>query len=148
MIRNRAGFTVVELLIVMIVGSVLATIVSQSLGSYMERRALDDSRAAVIHMAARARSLAIDRGAASLDIDPDLDTVTLVQAGDTLEVVNLDDEYGTDLIAEAALSICYSSRGYALSACTNFVANQTVGLHFRNRAARLLVRPLGQVEAL
>lgn len=146
--RNRAGFTVVELLIVMIVGSVLATIVSQSLGTYMERRALDDSRAAVIHMAARARSLAIDRGSASLDIDPDLDTVTLVQGGDTLEVVNLDAEYGTDLVADAALSICYSSRGYALSACTNFATNQMVGVRFQGRGARLLVRPLGQMEAL
>jgi prepilin-type N-terminal cleavage/methylation domain-containing protein len=146
MIRNRAGFTVVELLIVMIIGSVLATIVSQSLGTYMERRALDDSRAALIHMAARARSLAIDRGSASLDIDPDADTATLVQAGDTLEVVDLDAEYGTDLLAKAALSICYGSSGFALASCTSFDTDQIVGVRFQNETARLRVRPLGQVE--
>jgi prepilin-type N-terminal cleavage/methylation domain-containing protein len=144
--RNRAGFTVVELLIVMIIGSVLATIVSQSLGAYLERRALDDSRAALIHMAARARSLGVDRGLASLDIDPAAETATLVQDGDTLAVVNLETEYGTDLLAASALSICYGPSGFALSSCTSFTANQTIGVRFRNATARLRVRPLGQIE--
>ncbi|HUG00704.1 MAG TPA: type II secretion system protein [Longimicrobiales bacterium] len=148
MIQKRAGFTVVELLIVMIVGSVLATIVSQSLGAYMRRRALDDSRAAVFHMAARARALGIDRGMATLDIDPARDTVTLVQGGDTLEVLDIAADYGADLIGDAAISICYSSRGYALSACTSFGANQTLELEFQGETVGLVVRPLGQLEVL
>lgn len=147
MIRNGAGFTVIELLIVMIIGSVLATIVSQSLGAYTRRRALDDSRAAVFHMASRARALGIDRGSATLDIDPVLDTVTLSQGGVTLEILDVDADYGVDLRG-AAISICYSSRGYALSACTSFSANQALTLEFQGETLGLLVRPLGQVEVL
>jgi prepilin-type N-terminal cleavage/methylation domain-containing protein len=148
MIRNRTGFTVIELLITMVIGSVLATIVSQGVGSYMRRRSLDDSRAAVIHMAARARSLAMERGSASLSIDPNLDTVTLVQGTDTVDVLMIETEYGADLTAAQLLTICYSPRGFALAACTNFTANQTLKLTFHNESANLLVRPLGQVEVM
>ncbi len=147
MIRSREGFTVIELLIVMIIGSVLATIVSQSLSAYNRRRALDDSRAAVFHMAARARALGIDRGSATLDIDPGLDTVTLSQAGDTLAILDIDADYGADLVG-AAISICYSSRGFALSSCTSFTANQTLTLQYQGETVGLLVRPLGQMEVM
>ena len=136
----------VELLIVMIVGSVLATIVSQGVGAFMRQRALDDSRAAIVRMGSRARALAIDRSSATLVLDPAAETIALVQDGDTLETVMLDAEYGVDLDAPATLSICYSSRGYAMASCTSFSADQTVRVRYQGESARLLVRPLGQME--
>ncbi len=73
--------------------------------------------------------------------------MTLSQAGDTLEVLNVDVDYGADLTGNA-ISICYSSRGYALAACTSITADEILQLEFQGQSVGLRVRPLGQMEVL
>jgi prepilin-type N-terminal cleavage/methylation domain-containing protein len=160
-LRDRAGFTVVEMLAVIVIAGILAGLAITPARRYLENRDAANARNAFTYLSVRARSAAIERGqVARLQIDPVGDRAWIVMgrsgAGDTLDpVVRFASEYDTDVVISGnqVLTVCYSPRGIALASgfsagsCGGGVAGSTMHVDFRrgNSTARAMVRPLGQV---
>ncbi|MGQ0561154.1 MAG: pilus assembly FimT family protein [Gemmatimonadota bacterium] len=117
----RAGFTLLELLIVLSIAGVLLTITLPRFGQMQARQQIANARDAYVWLAARARSLAVERGTkVYLEIDPALDRAWIRAGTDTLENLHYTNEYSADVTTgtEARVVVCYSPRGYALETCS------------------------------
>lgn len=152
----RPGFTVLEMVVVMLIGAVLTGIAMSRVSDYVDRRGARNARDAFVYLAARARALAIERGrTVRLEVDPAGDRAWLVAPDgsggiDTLESVAYMGEFRADVATSAggAVRVCYTPRGYALGTCNSFPMDTTVRVTFRRAvyADSVTVRPLGQVE--
>lgn len=155
----RAGFTLVELMMVIIIGGVLLGIAIPSYTNLTKGRNAQNARDAVVWLAARARGRAIERGEVHLlEIDPPSERAWVVRrnsgtplASDTVETVNLSNQYATTVstTANTKITLCYGPRGYAFS-CGGGSPTGAVDVTFShiNRTARARVKPLGQIERL
>jgi prepilin-type N-terminal cleavage/methylation domain-containing protein len=148
---QRAGFTLVELLLIIAVSGVLSMIAISQVGDYVARQGARNARDEFVYMAARARAAAIERSVVvRLEVDPATDRVWVVTnrsgVGDTLEVRRYTADENTTITTGdgAVLTVCYSPRGYATS-CTSISAELAVDFTRGTRTASALVRPLGQV---
>jgi prepilin-type N-terminal cleavage/methylation domain-containing protein len=160
-LRDRAGFTMIEMMAVIVIAGILAGLAINPARRYLEERDAANARNAFTYLSVRARSAAIERGqVARLQIDPVGDRAWIVMgrsgAGDTLDpVVRFAAEYRTDVVipGNQLLTICYSPRGIALASgfgagsCGGGVAGSTMYVDFQrgNSTVRATVRPLGQV---
>lgn len=155
----RAGFTLVELLIVMTIGAALMSIAIPSFTRLTTARGAQNARDAVVWMGSRARSRAIERGQAQLlEIDPATDRVWIVRrntgaalASDTLETVNFPGVHNATIstAANTRITVCYSPRGYAFSCSANSpAANVDVTFTTADKTAVARVKVLGQIERL
>ena len=89
--RDRRGFTVVELIIVIIVGVILAGVAIRSLSEMQTRMSVKQARQVFVSMHARARAQAIEFGQRTrLRIDTSGDSAWLSRNDSTLEVVKDD----------------------------------------------------------
>lgn len=151
--RSRGGFSIIELMFVLLIGSILMSMAFKGASGYLARQGAINARDAFVYLSSRARASAIERGGiVRLELDPAGERVWLVTgrsgAGDTLEVLNYSGEYQADVQtgSGSALTICYTARGFADETCTSIAV--ALDLRFVRGAdtARALVRPLGQVE--
>jgi prepilin-type N-terminal cleavage/methylation domain-containing protein len=155
----RAGFTLVELLIVIVIGAALMSYAIPSFTRMSSSRNAQNARDALVWMGSRARSRAIERGEAQLlEINPATERAWIVRrntgvalASDTLEKVDFSSTHKT-LISTAAntvITVCYSPRGYAFSCSANSpAANVDVTFTHAGKTAIARVKPLGQMERL
>jgi prepilin-type N-terminal cleavage/methylation domain-containing protein len=155
----RAGFTLIELLIVIMISGTLMMIAIPSFSRVTAARNAQNARDAVVWMASRARSRAIERGQTQLlEIDPATERVWIVRrntgaalASDTLEKTNFSTTYNT-LVSSATntrVVLCFSPRGYAFSCSANSPsANVDVTFSHAGKTAVARVKPLGQIERL
>ncbi len=153
--RGRTGFSVVELLFVLLIASTLAGMAFPRFHQYMSARTAVNARDAFAMAAARARAAAVQRGdAVVLMIRPYRDSVFVMSADahDTLEV--LDYKHGlapADLLMESGLPapfrICYVARGFAIPGCGDG-SRLPVDLGFRTQSDTLWVtiNAAGRVE--
>ncbi|MFP4623118.1 MAG: type IV pilin protein [Gemmatimonadota bacterium] len=129
-LRRRAGFTTIELLIVVLVGSLLAGIAVPRFKGYIDRRNAMNARSALVMSAARARAAAVERGEVVVMMIRIYRDSIFVMAGeqvgsaswtDTLEVTGFHDgDIRGDLLIDgtpAPLKICYLPQGYAHPSC-------------------------------
>lgn len=154
----RAGFTLVELLVVIIIGGVLLGIAIPSFTNLTKGRNAQNARDAVVWLAARARGRAIERGEVHLlEIDPPNERAWVVRrntgtplASDTVETVSLADQYATTVstTANTKITLCYGPRGYAFTCTGSPTSNVDVTFTHIDRTARARVKPLGQIERL
>lgn len=151
--RRRAGFSMVELLFVLLIAGILGTLAFPSFKSYLSHRALVNARTAFTAAAARARAAAVERGdVVVLRVLPTADAVHVMSAdgADTLMTLDLaDGEMTADLLREGGnLTVCYLPRGFAHPSCGDGASlPQQVG--FRNAAGNELwasISAVGQVE--
>jgi prepilin-type N-terminal cleavage/methylation domain-containing protein len=147
--NHRArGFTLIEVLIVMVVGGILAGIVIKEIGPASSRTSAQQARNVFVGMAARARAHAIERGQMTqLVVDAQADSVSIVAGDDVLETVHFRAAMGIDIqAADATTRICMSPRGFAEPSCNSF--STTIKMEFvrgtRSRAVEIL--PLGQIR--
>jgi len=71
MTRTRPGFTLVEVIVVLLLLSLMAAVAAPAFSAVMHRRAIDDATSTVTRVLARARAQALARGAGmTLVIDP------------------------------------------------------------------------------
>lgn len=146
---GREGFTLVEMLLVMAFGAILATVVGPSLGTIQARLDTRSSRDAFLLFAARARAAALDRGAVStLTVDPDAGVARLSVGAEALDSIRFQQELGIEVRTSTgdALVVCYSSRGFALASCTDVADDVRVEFVRGNETAAAVVQPLGQVR--
>lgn len=114
------GFTLIELVLVLMVAGVLTTIALPSLRGYLARQDARDASQAFMLAAARARSAAVARaGLIRLRVDPEADLIQVVEpSGDVLHSVDLaGGQREADVVAEGiggdeSLNVLYTPRGF------------------------------------
>ena len=154
----RGGFTLIELVLVIVIGAVLMTMAIPSFTRMSSGQNARNARDAVIWMSARARSRAIERGEVTLlEIDPGSERAWIVRrntgtalASDTLERVDFGNEQSVQVSGiTSQLTLCYNARGYAFSCSANSPsANTDVIFTHAGKTATARVKPLGQIERL
>lgn len=144
--RNRHGFTLVEVVFVLMIGGIIMSVGTREYARLSSQLAVGNARDAMIQTAARARSEAMQSGSLIyLQIRPDDGLVEVeTSAGDVLYTLDAAD-YGAELSGDE-LSVCYTSRGYALPGCTTVSTVETLHFFRGPDSAAVVVMPLGQVR--
>jgi prepilin-type N-terminal cleavage/methylation domain-containing protein len=144
--RNR-GFSLVELIIALLVGSILVSIAAPGVSGARARYAVTGARNAFSALNARARAQAIERGTSvRLIVDVSRDRVYLWSNGSVIERVEFGDELNVDIESSASwLVLCMTPRGYADTDCNNFTAAPKVTFRQNADTASLTMLPLGQL---
>lgn len=116
---DRPGTTLVELIIVLMIASILATLAAPPITSYWNGRQIIQARDAFILTAAGARSSAAERGDLVLmNVYPDSNSVVLTDRnGTVVDVLRLQTDGTRAQMVGPELSICYLPRGYAHPGC-------------------------------
>jgi prepilin-type N-terminal cleavage/methylation domain-containing protein len=142
------GFSIIELVVVIMVGSVLTSIAITSFSGVSGRFATRGARQTFMAMHARARAHAVEYGrSVHLNLDPDGDSVWLSRAGDVLEVLDFDEEFHVDIRTSTSsdLKVCMNARGFADMGCNNFTSPVTVTFSLASDTASVRVFTLGQM---
>jgi prepilin-type N-terminal cleavage/methylation domain-containing protein len=144
--RRRAGFTMIELLIAIMVGMVLTGIAYRGFAGYQGKTAARQGRLTFAAMHARARANAIEMGATvSLNVDMTKDSVWLDRAGTRVETVQFNQELGVDIQGTGTLKLCMNPRGFADTSCNSFNTTQTLVFAAGSDTAGVQIRTLGQL---
>jgi prepilin-type N-terminal cleavage/methylation domain-containing protein len=154
----REGFTLIEMLIVMIIFGALLTFAIPSFTRMSKGRSAQNARDALVWMGARARARAIERGEVQmLKIDPGNERVSIVRrttaaavATDTLEAINFATVHSSTIstTANTVIILCYSPRGFAITCASSPNANVDVTFTHSDKTAVARVKPLGQIERI
>ncbi|HSM61401.1 MAG TPA: type II secretion system protein [Longimicrobiales bacterium] len=144
---RRGGFTLLELVIALLIGSILTSIAMASYGNARGAFAVRGARNTFAALHARARAQAIEAGTMMrLFVDMSGDSAFIWDGANNLETIDFRDELNVDLRSSVgSLRICMNARGFADADCNNFSSDVT--LQFRHNAdtASMRVMPLGQL---
>ena len=148
--KRRSGFSIIELVVVLMVGSVLTSIAITSFNGVSGRYATRGARQTFMAMHARARAQAVEYGqTVRLNLDPDDDSVWLSRGSEVLEVLNFAEEFDVDIRTSTAsdLMVCMNARGFADTRCNNFASPVTVTFLLASDTTSVRVLSLGQMVA-
>jgi prepilin-type N-terminal cleavage/methylation domain-containing protein len=144
--RDR-GFTLLEMVVVMMVGMVLAGIAMQSFQGVQGRAAARQAKNVFVSLHARTRANAIERGQiVKLNIDKTGDSVWISRGTTLVEKVHFNGELGVDIQGSGSLTLCMSPRGYAETACNNFTSTQNVVFAAGGDTALVQMLTMGQLK--
>jgi len=145
---QRRGFTIIELIIVVLVGAILATIAISSLGAVQSRTAVRQSRNAFAALHARARAQAIEFGTTTLlGVDVGGDSAWISRNDTILERIHFGEEFEVDLQSSTTrYTLCMSPRGYANTDCTSFTGLAALTFVQGADSMSATMLPLGQLE--
>lgn len=143
--RRSNGFTLIELAISLLIGTILVSIALGGYGKARGRFAVRGARDTFASMVARTRAQAIEAGSRmQLVVDVDGDSIFLNNGTRNLETIHFADELHTDVQSSVGtFRLCMNSRGYADMDCNS----STVVVSFWQNAdsASVRVLPLGQL---
>jgi prepilin-type N-terminal cleavage/methylation domain-containing protein len=156
---HRAGFSILELLIVIAIAGVLLGLAGAAFGRLQARRGAMSARDSFVMLAARARAVAIERGTtARLELDPSTGTAwiqyrTAAGVDTVVESLHFRGDFDADLAVavNSRIVLCFTPRGYTRGggSCTGPEnLPDTVTFARGPNVARAVVRPLGQVARL
>ena len=148
--KRRSGFSIIELVVVLMVGSVLTRMAITSFNGVSGRYATRGARQTFMAMHARARAHAVEYGrTVQLNLDPGGDSVWLSRGSDVLEVLDFAEEFDVDIRTSTAsdLRVCMNARGFADTRCNNFASTVTVTFLLASDTASVRVLSLGQMVA-
>lgn len=150
--RSReAGFTLIEVVIVVLVGSILMDMAAAGFVTSRKAVALESAEYSFRSLQARARAHAIERGTISrFEVDPAEETVRVIVGTDTIAALDFGDTYQVDLESRiagtpVALTQCMTPRGVGDGPCTSFYAPAEIEFAREARARRIRLLPLGQI---
>ena len=148
--NRRSGFTIIELIVVLMVGAVLTSIAVVSFNGVSGSFAARGARQTFMAMHARARAQAVEYGrTVQLNLDPVGDSVWLSRGSDVLEVVDFGEEFNVDVRTSTGseLRVCMNARGFGDTGCNNFSSPVIVEFIITSDTASVSVRTLGQMVA-
>jgi prepilin-type N-terminal cleavage/methylation domain-containing protein len=145
--RSRHGFSVIELVIALLIGSILTSIALSSYGNSRGRFAVRGARNTLTSLHARARAQAIERGATvRLVVDVSGDSIYLSSGGTNLETIHFADEFNVDIQSSSGnVTLCMNSRGYADTDCNSFTTTPKVTFWQNADSASVSILPMGQL---
>lgn len=145
--EDRRGFTIIELLTVIVVGAILLTITITQFGTVSRRFAVREASNTFAALHARTRAHAIEVGQTiELHVDLDGDSVWIARNDTTLELVRLDQEFGVDVTGSASsYTLCMNSRGYGDEGCNSFSTSAQIRFQSGADSATVTMLPLGQL---
>lgn len=116
--RLRPGFTLIELVLVLMIGGILVAVAIPPVSSYLQSRHSLQARDAFIMMAAQARAAAIEEGDYVLmTVSPADDEVVVTRRdGSVLHSLDLSTGRSADLQG-TEITVCYTPRGFAHPSC-------------------------------
>ncbi len=144
--KARAGYTLIELMVVMLLAALLLGMGVNGLNKASSQRATTGARDTYIWLARRGRALAIQQGRpVRVVLYSDSAWARLVAPGQRPELVAFGKEYNTTVSAGGLDSvwISYDPRGFANPQVVPVAVTFTRG----GMVARAVVQALGQVEA-
>lgn len=149
--RTRTGFTMIELIIAIVIGSILTTIALNQISGAQTRIAVRGAQTTYAAIHYRARVHGIEKGHnVMLHVDVAGDSVWIEDDGDIIETIRFGDDnldmtisYPSSSLTEYTL--CFSSRGYTDTRCNSI--NTYMYMHFEqgDEVSSLYVLPLGQL---
>jgi prepilin-type N-terminal cleavage/methylation domain-containing protein len=146
MTDRRRGFTVIELVIVLMVGALLTGIAFRSLNGVQGKMAARQARLTFASMHARTRAQAIEMAATTqLNVDMDKDSVWVQRGTTRVETIRFRESLGVDILGSGAIRLCMNPRGFAETACNSFTTTQTVTFKAGNDTSSVQIRTLGQL---
>ncbi|MHB1193350.1 MAG: pilus assembly FimT family protein [Longimicrobiales bacterium] len=145
--RAPRGFTLIEVVIALLIGSILTGIALSSYGNAQGRFAVRGARNTFTSLHARARATAIERGSTvRLLVDVGGDSVVITNGATTIERIRFEEEFHVDLRSTSGnLLLCMNARGYADTGCTNFSTAVNLGFWHNADSASVRILPLGQL---
>lgn len=153
MTRRRGGFTLIELVFVILIGSILVSIAIASFQNAQNRFAARGAKDMYATMQARARARAIELGETVLFVvNTTGDSIFMVSDGAISDITNFRREMNVDLRATpAAFLMCMTPRGYADSDCPAYgftaTSSSSIKLEFWLNAdsTSVTILPTGQL---
>jgi prepilin-type N-terminal cleavage/methylation domain-containing protein len=146
----RSGFSIIELVVVLMVGSILTGIALMTFEGVSGRYAVNGARQSFMSLHARARAQAVEYGGTvQLNLDPAGDSMWLSRNGQVLEVLDFDEDFKVDVrtSTSADLRVCMNARGFADEGCNNFTSPVTVTFLVSSDTVSVSVLTLGQMVA-
>lgn len=146
----RPGFTMVELLIVVLIAGILGTVAFPGFSQYRQRREAMNAQDAFTGAASRARAAAVQRGeVVLLWVRPDADQTLVLSSDGADTILRLDlggGEIRADLIG-MGLTVCYLPRGYAHPSCGDGASlPQRIGFGNPVDTVWSVINAVGQVQ--
>jgi prepilin-type N-terminal cleavage/methylation domain-containing protein len=144
--NRRLGFTLVELAIALVIGTVLTTIALASWQGASSRFAVRGARNTFVTLVARTRAQAIENGSmVALGVSTSGDSVWITNGTTTYEVVHFMDDNHVDLRSSTGdFRLCMNSRGYGDTNCNSFSSAVTLQFWRGADSTSVEVLPLGQ----
>ncbi|MEJ2204645.1 MAG: type II secretion system protein [Gemmatimonadota bacterium] len=143
---RRRGFTLLEVVIALLIGSILTSIALSGFGNARGRYAVRGARSTFASLLARTRAQAIEAGGRMILFVDVAGDSAFIWNGQNLETIRFDEELKVDLASEqGSFRICMNARGFADTGCNSFWSETR--LYFRHNADTASVRilPLGQL---
>ena len=145
---RRSGFSIIELVVVLMVGSVLTSIAITEFNGVSGRFAVKGARQTLMSMHARARVQAVEFGqTVKLHVDPGGDSIWLSRDGEVLDVLDFGKEFNVDIqtSTDSEVRVCMNARGFADTGCNSFMSPVTVTFVLSSDSASVLILSLGQM---
>ena len=147
---QRSGFSIIELVVVLMVGSILTSIAIANFNGVSGRFAVKGARQTLMSMHARARMHAVEYGQiVKLHVDPVGDSIWLSRGSQILDVMDFSQEFNVDIrtSTNASVRVCMNARGFADTGCNNFSSPVTITFLLNLDTASVRLFTLGQMEA-
>lgn len=149
--RSRSGFTIIELVIVIVVGSILTSIALTQISGAQGRIAVKGARTTYAAVQARARAHGIEMGQnVRFRVDSTGDSIWIEHDGDVIEKILFRNEHNIDLRislngAPSSMTLCFTPRGYTDTTCNSTNAMHRIQFWQASDSTTLLALPMGQL---
>jgi prepilin-type N-terminal cleavage/methylation domain-containing protein len=156
MTRNTRGFTLVELVTVILIGSILVTIALSTFQSAQAQFAARSAKTMYATLHQRARSKAIEMGeTVILFVNTTGDSALIVSSSGITDVTRFRSQLNVDLRSTpASFIMCMTPRGYSDPTCPAYAftatTNTPITLEFWMNAdsSTLAILPMGQLVGM
>lgn len=144
---RRSGFTLLEMIVVITIGGILASIVFTTFSRVQGQLGTRSAQTNFLSLHAQARSLAVERGQmARFIVTEDTGRVRIEVGTDVINELSLADEFDVTMDSGGDFTHCFSPRGIADLGCTTFSTVRTVTFTRGNRTTQVALLPLGQAR--